>query len=125
MANHLAMAAAIEYGDEILIEQPTYEPLLALAQHFGAQIALPPAGNNFQIDLQDLKRQVSPRTRLIVITNLHNPSSMLTDEQRCSELARLPHVRRVLVDEVYLEAMFEQAPQSSVLLGHNSSPPAV
>src|SRR5580765_7954743 len=31
MANHLAMAAAIEHGDEVLIEQPTYEPLLALA----------------------------------------------------------------------------------------------
>src|SRR6266487_3001459 len=38
MANHLAMAAAVEHGDEVLIEQPTYEPLLALAQYFGANI---------------------------------------------------------------------------------------
>src|SRR5438105_2032780 len=38
MANHLAMAALIEHGDEILIEQPTYEPLLALAHYFGAKI---------------------------------------------------------------------------------------
>src|SRR5438128_4932674 len=38
MANHLAMAAAIEHGDEVLIEEPTYEPLLALAQYFGARI---------------------------------------------------------------------------------------
>ena len=38
MANHLAMAAAIEYGDEVLIEQPTYEPLLALAEYFGLKI---------------------------------------------------------------------------------------
>src|SRR5438128_7316064 len=37
MANHLAMAAAIEHGDEVLIEQPTYEPLLALAEYFGAK----------------------------------------------------------------------------------------
>src|SRR5919109_190224 len=36
MANHLAMAAAIEHGDEVLIEQPTYEPLLALAEYFRA-----------------------------------------------------------------------------------------
>src|SRR5216110_3265464 len=38
MANHLAMAAAIEHGDEIFIEEPTYEPLLALAEYFGATI---------------------------------------------------------------------------------------
>jgi aspartate/methionine/tyrosine aminotransferase len=121
MANHLAMAAAIEHGDEILIEQPTYEPLLALAQYFGAQIKRfrRPAENNFQIDLQDLERQISPRTRLIVITNLHNPSSMLTDEQtlqRVGEIAAATGAR-VLVDEVYLEAMFEQAPRSSVHVG--------
>ena len=47
MANHLAMAAAIEHGDEVLIEQPTYEPLLALAQYFSAQ---KPAPQKFEAD---------------------------------------------------------------------------
>ena len=32
LANHLAMAAIVNPGDEVLIEQPTYEPLLALAR---------------------------------------------------------------------------------------------
>src|SRR5215204_1112060 len=35
LANHLAMAAMINPGDEVLIEQPTYEPLLALARYLG------------------------------------------------------------------------------------------
>jgi DNA-binding transcriptional MocR family regulator len=38
MANYLAMAALIEHGDEVLIEQPTYDPLLAVARHLGAKI---------------------------------------------------------------------------------------
>src|SRR5213078_541487 len=38
MANHLAMAGLIEHGDEVLIEQPTYDPLLALAEYFGAKV---------------------------------------------------------------------------------------
>ena len=38
LANHLAMAAIIKAGDEVLIEQPTYEPLLALARYLGADI---------------------------------------------------------------------------------------
>src|SRR5260370_32649008 len=37
MANHLAMATVLEHGDEILIEQPTYEPILAVADDLGAR----------------------------------------------------------------------------------------
>src|SRR5437588_1503710 len=91
MANHLAMAAAIEHGDEVLIEQPTYEPLLALAKYFGATIQRfsRPAENNFQIDLEDLAARVSSHTRLIVLTNLHNPSSALTDEATLRQIGEM------------------------------------
>src|SRR5215471_2861548 len=121
MANHLAMAAAIEHGDEVLIEQPTYEPLLALAQYFGAQIKrfVRQQSANYRVDLDDLKAKTTSRTRLIVLTNLHNPSSALVNEETLREIGKIAnHVgARVLVDEVYLEAMFEDAPRSSVTLG--------
>ena len=122
MANHLAMAAALEHGDEVLIEQPTYEPILAVAQYFGAEIKRFPRSfeNNFRVDVDAIARQITTRTRLIVLTNLHNPSSALVDDEktlrRIGELARSVGAR-VLVDEVYLEAMFEAAPRSSVHLG--------
>src|SRR5881275_1575092 len=121
MANHLAMAAAIEHGDEVLIEEPTYEPLLALAEYFGARVKRFSRSfeNNFRIDVDELERTVSSATKLIVLTNLHNPSSTLTDEPtlcRIGEIAANVGAR-VLVDEVYLEAMFENAPRSSVHLG--------
>src|SRR6185369_5808007 len=38
MANFLAMAALIEPGDEVLVEHPTYEPLLGAASFLGAKI---------------------------------------------------------------------------------------
>jgi hypothetical protein len=38
MANFLAMAALIAPGDEVLIERPTYEPLLGAASFLGAKI---------------------------------------------------------------------------------------
>ena len=121
MANHLAMAAAIEHGDEILIEEPTYEPLLALAEYFGASIKRFPRRfeNNCRIDVEDIAGNVSSRTRLIVITNLHNPSSTLTDDETLRRIGNLAQNAgaRVLVDEVYLEAMFEDAPPASVHLG--------
>ncbi|MDX6501704.1 MAG: hypothetical protein QOG23_4964 [Blastocatellia bacterium] len=121
MANHLAMAAALEHGDEVLIEQPTYEPLLALAEYFGAQVRRFPRSfeNGFRIDVEALETRLTARTRLIVLTNLHNPSSVIVPEEtlrRIGELARSVGAR-VLVDEVYLEAMFEAAPRSSIHLG--------
>ena len=121
LANHLAMAALIEHGDEVLIEEPTYDPLPAVARYLGAKIKrFPrPFEIEFKIDIEALEKQITPRTRLIVITNLHNPSSALVDNEmlrRIGELARGVGAL-VLVDEVYLEAMFENAPASAISLG--------
>src|ERR1700694_5944112 len=76
MANHLAMAAALEHGDEVLIEQPTYEPILAVAEYFGARVKRFSRSfeNRFRVDLDELAKQITSNTRLIVLTNLHNPS---------------------------------------------------
>ena len=121
MANHLAMAALLEHGDEVLIEQPTYDPLLAIARYLGAKIKrFPrPFEIEFRIDVDALEKQITKNTRLIVITNLHNPSSALVEDEmlrKIGDLARSVDAR-VLVDEVYLEAMFENAPKSAISLG--------
>ena len=121
MANHLAMAALLEQGDEVLIEQPTYDPLLAIAEYLGTKIKRFPRRleDGFTIDIVELKKQMSPRTRLIVLTNLHNPSSALVEEatlRKIGELARDVGAR-ALVDEVYLEAMFENSPKPAISLG--------
>jgi len=121
MANHLAMAAAIEHGDEILIEEPTYEPILALAEYFGAKVKRFPRSfeSGYRIEIEELAKRITPSTRLIVLTNMHNPSSVLVEEKTLRQIGGLAKDAgaRVLVDEVYLEAMFEAAPPSSVHLG--------
>ncbi len=121
MANHLAMAALLEHGDEVLIEQPAYEPILALAEYFGARVKRFPRlfENGFRVDVDELEKQITPRTRLIVVTNLHNPSSAQIHEGTLRKIGAIAREAgaRVLVDEVYLEAMFEAAPRSAVHLG--------
>jgi aspartate/methionine/tyrosine aminotransferase len=121
MANHLAMAALLEHGDEVLIERPTYEPILAVAEYLGATIKRFPRSfaQGFRVDLDEIAEQITTRTRLIALTNLHNPSSVLVDDETLREICELARSvgSRVLVDEVYLEAMFENAPPSSVHLG--------
>jgi aspartate/methionine/tyrosine aminotransferase len=68
-----------------------------------------------------VERALSPRTRLVVLTNLHNPSNALVppdDLHSVGEAARAAGAR-VLVDEVYLEslAVLGRAPVSAVRLG--------
>jgi hypothetical protein len=116
MANHLAMAATLEPGDEVLIEEPTYELLLSTAHYLGAVVRRFPRRfeNDFQIDPEEVEKHITPRTRLVVITNLHNPSGALTDSAALTavgEIARRAGAR-VLVDEVYAEALFD-APERS------------
>lgn len=120
-ANHIAMAALLEPGDEVLIEEPTYELLVSTAQYLRASVKRFPrrAENEFQIMPKDIQKVISKKTKLIIITNLHNPSSALTDEITLKHIGRIARSvkARVLVDEVYLDAAFDQSPRSAIHLG--------
>ncbi len=123
MANHLAMAALVESGDEVLIEEPAYEPLLAAAQYLGARIRRFRRNfeDGFQVDPREVERAISPRTRMIVLTNLHNPSGVRAQDsvlKMVGEIARSLGAH-VLVDEVYLEACFDSPWKSAFHLGPN------
>ena len=121
MANHLAMAAIIEPGDEVLIEHPAYGPILDIAHYLEANVKRfrRAEENGWAIDPAEVRRCVSPKTRLIVITNLHNPTSALTSESVLSEIADIARSvgALVLVDEVYLDAVYADTPGTSFHLG--------
>jgi aspartate/methionine/tyrosine aminotransferase len=75
--------------------------------------------NGWAVDPAEVRRCVTPKTRLIVITNLHNPTSALTPD---SVLREIDDIARsigalVLVDEVYLDAVYEETPRTSFHLG--------
>jgi aspartate/methionine/tyrosine aminotransferase len=121
MANYLAMSAVVEAGDEVIIEEPTYEPMVEIARYLGASVVRLPRrpDNGFQPCIADLERIISKGTRLIVLTNLHNPSGVLLEEENLrgiGEVARSVGAR-VLVDEVYLELLFERPLRPAFHLG--------
>lgn len=117
LANHLAIAATTEPGDEVLIETPGYELIDNTAEFLGLKVQHFERRfeEQFRVNVEEIERCLTPRTRLIVITNLHNPSGVMTDNdtlRRTGELARKAGAR-VLVDEVYLDMAFAQTPPSS------------
>jgi aspartate/methionine/tyrosine aminotransferase len=120
-ANHLAMAALVQPGDEVLFEQPAYEPMLATVRYLGADVKRFSRRfeNDFRVDLAEIEAHISDRTRLVVITNLHNPSGVLTNEDTLRGLGDLARSvgADVLIDEVYIETLFEDQPRTSFHLG--------
>lgn len=123
LANHIAMAVLVQPGDEVLLEQPTYGLILSTLQYIGASVQRfrRSFDDNFLIDTDQLKSHMTRKTKLVVLTNLHNPSSALTDQttlQKIGELAARAGAQ-VLVDEVYLDAVFDQRPRSAFHAGSN------
>jgi aspartate/methionine/tyrosine aminotransferase len=121
MANHLAMAAIIEPGDEVLIEHPAYGPILDVARYLRADVKRFPRIEEigWAVDPQAILHCITPKTRLIVITNLHNPTSALTADSVLREIGDIARSvgALVLVDEVYLDAVYQRTPRTSFHLG--------
>ncbi len=121
MANFLAMATVIERGDEVLIEHPAYDPLLSALRYLGAEIKRFSRRfeDGYSIDVDELKRLVTSRTRLVVITNPHNPSGVSVDQTTLAQVGELAAGvgARVLLDEVYRDILFEDAQPVAARLG--------
>jgi len=121
MANYLAMATVLEPGGEVLIEHPAYGLLVDAARYIGAKVKrfARTAESGWAVDPAVIRRALTPRTRLIVVTNLHNPSSVLTPDAVLREVADLARSAgaRLLVDEVYLDAVYEGTPPTAFHIG--------
>ena len=125
-ANWIACAAILDRMDraaEVIVERPTYEPLLRIPQALGHRIRRFDRRfeDDYAIDLDVFRSLVSAKTRLAIVTNLHNPSGARIDVQTLGAMADiLDRVHAyLLVDEVYLECEFRQRAESCVHAGLN------
>lgn len=121
MANHLAMAALLSPGDEVVIEEPAYGLLLDVAVYLGATVRRVARRfeNGFDLSREDMAEAITSATRLVVLSNFHNPTGALLPMGTLRMVGELAQAvgARVLVDEVYLEMLFEAAPPSAFSLG--------
>jgi aspartate/methionine/tyrosine aminotransferase len=123
MANYLAMSAVLEPGDEVIIEQPAYDPMVEVGRYLGAVVKRIPRrpARGWQVQIEELEKLVSRQTRLIVLTNLHNPSGALLEQDSLRAIGEV--AKRVgsyvLVDEVYLELLFDRPFHSAFHLGEH------
>jgi aspartate/methionine/tyrosine aminotransferase len=106
-ANFLVFAAVVHAGDDVLVERPGYDPLMGPPALLGARVVRFDRRfeDGYRLDPDAVRAAITPRTRLIVITNAHNPTGVVAADSDVDEIGRIAerHGARVLVDEVYLD----------------------
>lgn len=101
----LAYASLLSPGDEVLVERPVYEPLHRVPESLGARVSFfdrsaPP---DYAVHIPTVLGACTPKTRVVTITNLHNPTGVRTPDSTLRDLADALSKRgcTLLISEVY------------------------
>ncbi|HQH77535.1 MAG TPA: aminotransferase class I/II-fold pyridoxal phosphate-dependent enzyme [Synergistaceae bacterium] len=104
-SNFIALWSFVEPGDEVVALLPTYQQLYALPESFGARVTRLRARreNAFRPDVEELRRAVTHRTRLIVLNYPNNPTGASLDEDAMREIVAVADRvgAWILCDEIY------------------------
>ena len=99
-------------GDEVLYPDPGFPMYESITAFAGARpVAVPlRESNGFRIDVAELERLITPRTRLLIINSPHNPCGSALTREDCAAIAELAqrHDLVVLSDEVYWAIRYDQ-----------------
>jgi aspartate/methionine/tyrosine aminotransferase len=105
-SNFLIAGAALADGGTAVVEIPVYQPILRAAEMFADRVVRVPRRkeNHYQPDPHELLARLTPDTRLVCLTNLHNPSGIEMDNDTLKEIVTIADSMGavVLIDEVYL-----------------------
>ncbi len=123
-ANLHAAMVCVEKGCEVLAERPVYHSLVEVSRFLGARIVHfeRRMGNGFGVDIEEVKRRLSRRCRLVILTNLHNPSCAMLGRETMRGIAEIAADRgaKVLSDEVYLDCAGAAAPPPLAAMADNA-----
>jgi aspartate/methionine/tyrosine aminotransferase len=118
-ATFLACAAILSPGDHVLVESPGYDPLAGAATLLGARVSAFPRRfeDGFALDPDAVADALTPSTRLVILSNPHNPSGTVAAAESLARLANLAEALgfHVLVDEVYRDTVLEHRPEMAAI----------
>jgi methionine aminotransferase len=105
-----AVAAVIRPGDEVIVLEPCYDSYVpAIELSGGTPVFLPLRFPHYSIDWDEVRRAVTPRTRMLFLNTPHNPAGAALSAADIVELRRLVAATNILIlsDEVYEHIIFD------------------
>jgi hypothetical protein len=104
LANFIIWSALLKRGDEVLIEFPAYEPMFKVPAYLGARVRFVKRDPlDFSLSVPAIAEALTGKTRMIILTDPHNPSGSQVSTEVLQYLKELSQERgiTVFVDEVY------------------------
>lgn len=106
------LLALMNPGDEVLYPNPGF-PIYESQIEFHGGIAVPygtvPGNGNFTFDIEGLEASITERTKLLIVNDLHNPTSAECSPEDRRQIAELAtkHDLTVLLDEAYYDIRYD------------------
>jgi N-succinyldiaminopimelate aminotransferase len=102
----------VEPGSEVLLIEPfydSYSPVLAMAGCERRAVPMVADGRGFAIDVDALRRAVTPKTKALILNSPHNPTGMVASDAELAAISELACDADLLVitDEVYEHLVFD------------------
>lgn len=113
------IAAVMNPGDEVLYPNPGYPIYESQIEYLGG-VGLPygyiETATGFALDMDAIKRSITPRTKALIYNNYQNPTGAQSTRQEMEELAELAikHDLWVMSDDAYYEILYGIQPESIV-----------
>ena len=117
-AIYTALTTILRPGDEVIVFEPAYDSYIPNIEINGAipiRIDLP--FPDYRIDWEEVRRRVTPKTRMILLNTPHNPTGSILREEDIAQLRALVKDTAIFIhsDEVYEHLIFDGIPHQSIL----------
>lgn len=109
-----ALLGMLDAGDEVIVFEPmydSYQACIALAGATAVPVLLRPESGGFVFDPDELRKAVTPRTRMLLFNTPHNPTGKVFTTAELAEIADVVAANDLIVvtDEVYEHLVFPGA----------------
>ena len=111
-AIYLVITALINPGDEVVVLEPFYDSYVAsIKMAGGIPVPVTMHAPDFSIDRKELEEAITPKTKLLILNNPHNPSGKVWSREELLDVAILSqkHDLYLMSDEVYEFLLFDGA----------------
>lgn len=116
----LTIMTLVGPGDEVLYPNPSYPSYESAINYAGAKAVPIPLleEKNFAFDLEELKKRLTPRTKLLIINSPSNPTGGVLSKEDLQEIAELAvrHNFMIFSDEIYSRMLYEGEHHSVISL---------
>lgn len=117
-ALYIAIIGTLNRGDEIILFNPFYMGYTPLVQYLNLKVT--PVQlieeEGYHIDLDDLYRSVTPKTKMIIICSPNNPTGTVFTEKELAEITKISNKNDLLVlsDEIYDQFVWDDNKHRSI-----------